>query len=93
MVDITSELESERKKEGEIKVIEVALISNRIGKERTFKFVTNLKEKIKNALCVAEGTKNELLAAYQADHKGKDLKAVARKLTDYLSSSTRTTCG
>lgn len=39
--------------------------SNKNGKEDTFKFITNLKEKVKNTLCVAEEYKDELQAANQ----------------------------
>lgn len=43
------------------------------------KLVTNLKEKVKNTLCVAEEIKNELLSINQeAKHRGKALKAVVR---------------
>lgn len=45
------------------------------------KLVTNLKEKVKDALCVARETKDKLLAANQeAEPKGKALKAIIRQL-------------
>lgn len=51
--------------EGYVKAMDIAMILHKTGKEDAFKLDTNLREKLNNALCVAEETKDELIAANQ----------------------------